>query len=78
MLAPNLNADLTYLSPPPPYPPIRGRRAMEVGIEDNLMDSYVSMQMTTEGIYGRVFELDGFLSWCSDRSQRVKCDDEEL
>ena len=33
-----------YLSPPPPYPPLCGSKAREMGVTDNLMTRWVSMK----------------------------------
>ncbi|KAG5652339.1 hypothetical protein H0H81_005360 [Sphagnurus paluster] len=48
-----------YNSPPPTYDPIRGDAAVNKGIENNLMSSFVSMVPSPE-TYGVVVDRNGF------------------
>ena len=34
--------------PPPPYPPLRGRKAQELGVVHNLMSAFVAMDITPD------------------------------
>ncbi|RPD59122.1 hypothetical protein L227DRAFT_576350 [Lentinus tigrinus ALCF2SS1-6] len=45
-----LSAAPSYSKPPPPYPPLRGRKARELGIAHNLMESFVAMGITPASV----------------------------
>ncbi|KAH9929648.1 N-terminal glutamine amidase-domain-containing protein, partial [Amylocystis lapponica] len=58
--------------PPPPYPPLCGRMARELGITHNLLDSFVAMSpvgLPEAGagmqVFGEVMGMRRFLSWVS-------------
>ena len=65
------------MSPPPTYAALRGKRAQQLGITNNLMDAYVSMVVheqpprepgpdaAAERIhpYGEVMTMSQFLCW---------------
>ncbi|KAI0956822.1 hypothetical protein AcW1_005409 [Taiwanofungus camphoratus] len=69
-----------YRSAPPRYPPLCGRRARELGVTHNLMDSFVAMtaasvsscrrtdagKVDAQQGYGEVMDITGFVHWLSD------------
>ncbi|EIW84991.1 hypothetical protein CONPUDRAFT_117353 [Coniophora puteana RWD-64-598 SS2] len=48
---------------PPAYPALRGPKAVEGGVVNNLMSHFVSMAPSL-GVYGTVMNLDEFVRWC--------------
>ncbi|KDQ06739.1 hypothetical protein BOTBODRAFT_243436 [Botryobasidium botryosum FD-172 SS1] len=52
-------AEPSYISPPPTYPPIVGKRAAEKGVHNNLMDVFVSME-SPEGVGSVLCDRDFF------------------
>ncbi|KAF9009409.1 N-terminal glutamine amidase-domain-containing protein [Cyathus striatus] len=51
-----------YHSPPPPYEPLCGKAAAELGVSNNLMDKFVCMS-ACEDCHGEVFTLDEIVSF---------------
>ncbi|KNZ75473.1 Protein N-terminal glutamine amidohydrolase [Termitomyces sp. J132] len=47
--------DLKYMAPPPSYEPIRGTSAVEKGVVNNLMSSFVDMA-SSERTFGHVID----------------------
>jgi len=53
-----------YISPPPPYRPIRGQSAIDDGIDHNLMSHYVNMLFADDsGAYGNVYGCEEVLEF---------------
>ncbi|GBE82628.1 hypothetical protein SCP_0410130 [Sparassis crispa] len=75
-LVPGAVPPVRYTAPPPPYPPLCGRRAREAGVVHNLME-FVSMSPDAEdlessvarreGCYGKVMDMEGFVLWLAGR-----------
>ncbi|KIP07969.1 hypothetical protein PHLGIDRAFT_35193 [Phlebiopsis gigantea 11061_1 CR5-6] len=72
----HMGADAAYAAPPPPYPPLRGRRVTDDTLQTNLMSSFVAMGAQSEGAsgapaadikeaqtYGEVLGMSEFLAW---------------
>jgi len=54
--------DNVYISPPPPYEPIRGNAAVAEGVMNNLMSSFVSM-LPSEERFGDILDRNAFAGW---------------
>ncbi|KAF9501004.1 hypothetical protein BDN71DRAFT_1501767 [Pleurotus eryngii] len=55
-----------YSKPPPDHPCLVGKKAAEAGVTNNLMQSFVSMDMQSLGtMYGRVLTLQEMVNWIS-------------
>ncbi|KAF8061574.1 N-terminal glutamine amidase-domain-containing protein [Lyophyllum atratum] len=54
--------DNVYISPPPPYEPIRGNAAVAEGVTNNLMSSFVSMLPSEERL-GDILDRNAFAGW---------------
>jgi len=81
MLDDALSPEPSYKMPPPAYAALCGRKAEQLGIFHNLMESYVSMSLSdpdkpalgqadasveeTSKVYGEVMDMTGFMRWIS-------------